>query len=140
MSLACLNETVVINLIDMKNALLKLHSRNLNLTGFFGVLILHRASLIAQLVKNLPAMQETQVRSLGRKVSPPGEGSDNLLQYSCLENPMDRGLGGLQSMESQRVRHNCVCYLTQAQNNVCLNTLAKNKPYLLNSLTLVISS
>ena len=22
---------------------------------------------------------------------PPGEGNDNLLQYSCLENPMDRG-------------------------------------------------
>ena len=29
----------------------------------------------------------------------------NLLQYSCLENPMDRGAGGLQSVGSQRVRH-----------------------------------
>ena len=27
------------------------------------------------------------------------------LQYSCLENPVDRGRGGLQSMGSQRVRH-----------------------------------
>ena len=27
------------------------------------------------------------------------------LQYSCLENPMDRGTGRLQSIESQRVRH-----------------------------------
>ena len=27
------------------------------------------------------------------------------LQYSCLENPMDGGPGGLQSMGSQRVRH-----------------------------------
>ena len=26
-------------------------------------------------------------------------------QYSCLENPMDRGACGLQSMGSQRVRH-----------------------------------
>ena len=33
-----------------------------------------RASLVAQLVKNLPAMQETRVRSLGRE-DPPGEGN-----------------------------------------------------------------
>ena len=39
---------------------------------------------------NLPAMQETQVQSLelGRF---PGEGHGNPLQYSCLENYMDRG-------------------------------------------------
>ena len=35
----------------------------------------------------------------------PGEGNGNPLQYSCLENPMDRGSGGLQSTGSQRVRH-----------------------------------
>ena len=35
----------------------------------------------------------------------PGEGNGNLLQYSCLKNSMDRGPGGLPSMESQRVRH-----------------------------------
>ena len=29
------------------------------------------------------------IPGLGR---PPGEGNGNLLQYSCLENPMDRGL------------------------------------------------
>ena len=40
-------------------------------------------SLVVQLVKNLPAMQETQVWS-------PGEGNGNPLQYSCLEIPMDR--------------------------------------------------
>ena len=34
-----------------------------------------------------------------------GEGNGNPLQYSCLENLMDREPGGLQSMESQRVRH-----------------------------------
>ena len=33
------------------------------------------------------------------------EGSGNLLQYSCPENSMDRGAGGLQSMGSQRVGH-----------------------------------
>ena len=36
----------------------------------------------------------------------PGEGNGNPLQYSCLENSMDRGAGnGLQSMGSERVRH-----------------------------------
>ena len=34
---------------------------------------------------------ETQVQSLGWE-DPPGEGSGNPLQYSCLENPMDRGV------------------------------------------------
>ena len=34
-----------------------------------------------------------------------GEGNDSPLQYSYLENPMDRGAGGLQSIESHRVEH-----------------------------------
>ena len=46
--------------------------------------------LVAQRLKHLPAMQETWVRSLGQE-DPPGEGNGNPLQYSCLENPMDRG-------------------------------------------------
>ena len=102
------------------------------------------ASLIAQLVKNPPAMRETWIWSLGwedalekgkathssilawglpwtvssvvkesacnagdlgsipRSGSSPEEG--NSLQYSCLENFMDRR-GGLQFVGSQRVRH-----------------------------------
>ena len=36
----------------------------------------------------------------------PGEENGNPLQCSCLENPMDRGAGRLQSMGSQRVGHN----------------------------------
>ena len=44
------------------------------------------------MVKNLPAMQETLVQSLGRR--PPEEGHANLLQCSCLENPVDRGACG----------------------------------------------
>ena len=35
----------------------------------------------------------------------PGEGNDNPLQCSCLENPMDRGAWGLWSMGSQKVRY-----------------------------------
>jgi len=47
------------------------------------------ASLIAQLVNHLPAVQDLgSIPGSGRS---PGEGNDNPLQYSCLENPMDRG-------------------------------------------------
>ena len=46
------------------------------------------ASLEAQSVKNLPAMQD-RGSILGSGISP-GEGNGNLLQYSYLENPMDR--------------------------------------------------
>ena len=35
----------------------------------------------------------------------PGEGNGNPLQYPCLENSMTEEPGGLQSIGSQRVRH-----------------------------------
>ena len=47
------------------------------------------ASLVAQRVKNLPAMQETQVQSLGQEDAP-REGNGNPLQCFCLDNSMDR--------------------------------------------------
>ena len=45
------------------------------------------------MVKNLPANegQETQVQSVPWLGRFPGGGNGNLLQYSCQENPMDRG-------------------------------------------------
>ena len=53
------------------------------------------------MVKNLPATQETQFDPRVRKIwsgrsgsgrpGRSGEGNGNLLQYSCLENPMDAG-------------------------------------------------
>ena len=52
------------------------------------------ASLVAQMVKNLPAMWETQgsIPGLGRS---PGGGNGNPFQYSCLENPHgQRSLAG----------------------------------------------
>ena len=76
------------------------------------------ASLVAQTVKNLPTMWETWVRSVDGEdtlerematlssiltwripqIEKPGElhaeGNGNQLQYSCLENPMDRGAWG----------------------------------------------
>ena len=45
--------------------------------------------MVVQRLKHLPAMRESRVRSLGWEDSP-GEGNGNPLQYSCLENPMDR--------------------------------------------------
>ena len=45
---------------------------------------------MAQLVKNLPAMSETWVRSLGWE-DPLGEGKGSPLQYSGLENSMPWG-------------------------------------------------
>ena len=47
------------------------------------------ASLLAQLVNNLPAMQETWIRSLGWEDSS-GGGHGNPLQCSCLENPHEQ--------------------------------------------------
>ena len=61
------------------------------------------SSLLAQMIKSLPAMQEIQVQPLGLEQFP-GGGHGNPLQYSCLENPMDRG--GWQAIGLHRVRHN----------------------------------
>ena len=49
-----------------------------------------RASQVALVVKNLPtnAGDSSLIPGLGRS---PGGGHSNPLQYSCLENPMDRG-------------------------------------------------
>ena len=46
--------------------------------------------LVTQMVKNLPAVQETRVWSLGQEDST-GGGTGYPLWYSCLENSMNRG-------------------------------------------------
>ena len=48
----------------------------------------------------------------------PGEKNVNTLQYSCLENPIDRGARGLQSLWSQRVRHNLATKQQQVTRNL----------------------
>ena len=50
-------------------------------------------------------MQEMWVRSLGREDSPEG-GNGNSLQYSCLENSMDRGAWLAAVHGVTRVGHN----------------------------------
>ena len=58
------------------------------------------ASLVAQLVKNLPAMQETWVWSLGWEDFPE-EGKGYPLQYSDLENSMDCRAHGVTKSQTQ---------------------------------------
>ena len=64
------------------------------------------ASLVAQLVKNPPAIRETWVRSLSER--PPGGGRGNPLTPVFVpgESHGPEESGGLQSMGLQRVRHN----------------------------------
>ena len=71
---------------------------------FISPIVLWWVSLVAQMVKNLPAPQETWVQSLGRE-DPLEKGMTNhssILAWRILwkEEP-----GGLQLMESQRVRN-----------------------------------
>ena len=65
------------------------------------------ASQVALVVKNPPASARDvrdmgSIPGLGRSH---GEGNGNPLQYSCLENTMDRGAHRLQSIGLHRVRH-----------------------------------
>ena len=60
-----------------------------------------RASLVAQMVKNLPAVQENRVQSLGWEDSAEkGMATTMVFSPGWTEEP-----GGLQSMGSQRVGH-----------------------------------
>ena len=54
---------------------------------------LHSASPVAPVVKNPPANagDSRDTGSIPGSGRSPGEGNGNPLQYSCLENPMDRG-------------------------------------------------
>ena len=60
------------------------------------------ASLVAQMVKNLPAMQETWDRYLGRE-DPLEKGMVSLSSILAWRIPWTEEPGGLQSMGSQRV-------------------------------------
>ena len=73
--------------LDWAAALVLLVSEMSSLTP--GTWLLLVPSLVAQMVKNLPAMWDLgSIPGLGRS---PGEGNGNPLPYSCLRNPRDRG-------------------------------------------------
>ena len=69
------------------------------------VVALTGASLVAQRVKNLPAMQETWVRSLGWE-DPLEKGMATHSSILAWRMPWTEDLFGLQPMGSQRNRHN----------------------------------
>ena len=85
----------IINFLNLKNLLC-----------FFlkNVLMLERASRVAQMVKNQLAMQETWVRSLGRE-DPLEKGMATHSSIPARRIPWTEEPDGLQSMGSQRVRH-----------------------------------
>ena len=60
---------------------------------------------MAQLVKNLPAMQETRVQSLGWE-DPLEKGMETHSSILAWRIPWTEEPGGLQSMGSQRIGHN----------------------------------
>ena len=60
------------------------------------------ASLAAQVVKNLPAMQDTRVQSLGQE-DPLYKGMATLFGILAWRIPWTEEPGGLQSLGSQRV-------------------------------------
>ena len=63
-----------------------------------------RASLVAQMVKNLPAVQETWVQSLGWE-DPLEKEMATRSSILAWRIPWTEKLGGLQSMRLQTVRH-----------------------------------
>ena len=70
--------------------------------------LLHKCTFWVVLVIKIPPANAGDIRSMGSILGwerSPGGGHGNSLQYSCLENPMDRGAWWVQSMGSQRVRH-----------------------------------
>ena len=79
-------------------------------------------------VKNPPA----NAGALGDagSISGPGKsrggGHGNPFQYSCLENPMDRGACRLQSMGSQRVKHDLVTEQHQQPRSIIVEPYGRS--------------
>ena len=109
------------------------HRQNNNWYWFLHILISHRLlsqfsiiialrqllGLVAQTVKNLPAMQETWVQFLSWE-DPLEKGMDTRSSILAWRIPWTEDPGGLQSMGLQRVGHNWATEHT---------TLTKNLPY-----------
>ena len=86
-------------------------------------------SLVAQTIKNLPAMQKTWVWSLGREDLERGMATYSIIFAWRI--PWTEKRGGLQSMGSQRVRHDWMTNTFTSFLNTCLwkrNRLGSDKP------------
>ena len=87
--------------------------------------------LVAQMIKNLPAMQETQVQSLGWK-DPLEKGMTTHSSILAWRIPWTEEPSGLQSMGLQRVGHNWVtntCFLVFpiSANDMAVHSCYLNK-------------
>ena len=90
----------------------KMDSSNLYIYGYIYIYIC-TAIPVAQSVKKPLVIQETACNTVAPSSMPvsgrsPGEGNGNPLQYSCLENPMDRGAWWDTVHRVPRVRHDSV--------------------------------
>ena len=74
-------------------------------SSFFSPLFTSQASLLTHMVKNLSAMQETQVQSMGQ-ADPLEMGMATHSSILASRIPWKEEPGRLQSMGSQRVGHN----------------------------------
>ena len=84
----------------------------------FGWLLLSLSSLMAQMVKHLPAMWETWVQSLGWEDPLEKEMAmhSSMLAWKI---PWTEEPGGLQSMESQRIGHDFFQIVLAKTSRVC---------------------
>ena len=76
---------------QMKNILkTSMYNHKLSIVSFVFFFHLDSSSLVAHMVKNLPAMQEEDSGSIPESGSSLGEGNGYPLSYSCLGNSTDR--------------------------------------------------
>ena len=76
----------------------------MTLTRHWSAVYITWLSLVAQMVKNLPAIQETPVQSQGQE-NPLAKEMETYSSILTWEIPWTEETGGLQSMGSQRVGH-----------------------------------
>ena len=93
------NELHYVCVLGGWNDIVKICMKNISYISYIHT---YGASQGMLVLKNLP-VSAGDIRDKG---SIPGLGSGSPLQHSCLENSMDRGVWGLQSMGLQRIRHN----------------------------------
>ena len=91
-----------------------------------------RISLVAQVIKNLPAMQESWVRPLGWE-DPLEKGMAILSSILVWRIPWTEEPGGLKCIVSQRVRHDLACTHTHIHTHTHPSILILHKLKCLNS-------
>ena len=95
------------------------------------IFLLYYASLVAQLVKKKTACNAGDLDLIPGSGKSPGEGNGNPLQYSCLENPIDRGAWQATVHGVARVGHNLV---TKLHNLILLHLFHFTLHHSLNTL------